>query len=66
MSGLEQSTNHLEHDWFTSVHALYAYGEQHAQQIRVKDGKTSISNTTVRDKFDDLLGRNKAMHKKLA
>jgi hypothetical protein len=62
---MEQSANQVEHDWFASVNTLYSYGEQHAGQIEVKEGKVSISDPTVRRKFDDLLSESKALHDKL-
>lgn len=62
---LEKSANQLERDWFISVNALYAYGEQHAREIKATDGKISISNPIVRQTFNDLLGRSKALHEQL-
>ncbi len=62
---LQNSANQLEHDWFASVTALYSYGEKHARQIKVKAGKISISEPTVRQKFDDLFRHSKALHEKL-
>lgn len=62
---MQQSANQVEHDWFASVDTLYSYGEQHAGQIEVKGGRVSISNPTVRRKFDDLFSQSKALHDKL-
>lgn len=62
---IENSANRLEHDWFTSVEALYTYAEQHSHDINIEQGKISISNTAVRQHFDDLFDRSKALHEKL-
>lgn len=61
----EESANRLEHDWLASVNALYLYAEQHTGDIAVEDGKTSISDATVRENFDNLLAQSKLLHERL-
>lgn len=61
----DQSTNRLEHDWLTSVNALYVFAEQHAGDIAVKDGKVSVPNPAVREIFNNLLAQSKALHARL-
>jgi len=62
---MQKSANQLERDWFASVYVLYSYAEQHSRQIQLKKGEISISNPTIRQKFDDLFGQSKALHEKL-
>jgi len=61
----ENSANQLEHDWFTSVSALYVYAEQHTKDIAVRKGEISISDAVVRQRLNDLLNRSKALHEEL-
>ena len=61
----EKSANQLEHDWFASVKSLYDYANEHAREIAVRDGRISISDETVRQTFDALLDRSKALHDRL-
>ena len=61
----EKSANQLEHDWLASVNVLYLFAEQHTRDIAVDDGKTSISDPTVRKNFNDLLAQSKDLHERL-
>jgi len=61
----ESAANQIEHNWFTSVKALYDYAEQHARNIAVIDGRISISDVPVRQRFNDLFDQSKALHEKL-
>ena len=63
--GLAESANQVEHDWFASVTALYAYASQHSREIEVKSGRIVISNVDVRQTFNHLFERSTALHEKL-
>ena len=61
----EKAADQLEHEWFASVKSLYDYAEQYARNIAVIDGRISISDVAVRQRFNGLLDQSKSLHEKL-
>lgn len=55
----------LEHEWVSSVDALYAFADAHSKAISARQGKVVISSDSVRVEFSKLLQSSDAIHKRL-
>jgi len=60
----ETSTEELEHEWLKSVQSLYAYAEDHTQEISLKNGKLHFSASAVQTAFAQQMTDSTALHDK--
>jgi hypothetical protein len=64
-SATEAAQTSFEHEWLSSVEALYSFAAAHREQVRVNDAKLVFANGDVRSRFAKLLDTSKILHRRL-